>query len=111
MKLRMAKYILASFCILAVMLIFLGSSMQSRTFCLGGIIVAFIGTVFWILFGRCPHCGKYLGKGNENYCPMLQFKSWYGDLDIFSVGEYYSCYTDQQKDWEKEVLNLIKLIP
>ena len=83
MKLRMAKYILASFCILAVMLIFLGSSMQSRTFCLGGIIVAFIGTVFWILFGRCPHCGKYLGKGNENYCPMLQFKSWYGDLDIF----------------------------
>ena len=45
-----------------------------------------------------------LGSG-----PMLQFKSWYGDLDIFSVGEYYSCYTDQQKEWEKEVLDLIKL--
>ena len=47
--------------------------------------------------------------GSRGSGPMLQFKSWYGDLDIFSVGENYSCYTNQQKDWEKEVLDLIKL--
>ncbi len=40
---------------------------------------------------------------------MLQFKSWYGDLDIRFDGEDYSCYTGQQKDWEKEVLEIIKL--
>ena len=50
-----------------------------------------------------------LPDGSRGSGPMLQFKSWYGDLDIFSVGENYSCYTNQQKDWEKEVLDLIKL--
>lgn len=50
-----------------------------------------------------------LPDGGRGSGPMLQFKSWYGDLDIFSVGEYYSCYTNQQKKWEKEVFNLIKL--
>ena len=47
--------------------------------------------------------------GSRGFGPMLQFKSWYGDLDIFSVGEYYSCYTNRQKAWEKEVYDLIKL--
>ena len=47
--------------------------------------------------------------GSRGSGPMLQFKSWYGDLDIFSVGEYYSCYTNRQKAWEKEVFDLIKL--
>ena len=50
-----------------------------------------------------------MSDGSRGSGPMLQFKSWYGDLDIFSVGEYYSCYTNQQKEWEKEVFDLIKL--
>ena len=69
MGLRTAKNILALFGLLAVILICLGSFMQSRILCFVGIIVAFIATIFWIVFGRCPHCGKYLGRGNEKYCP------------------------------------------
>ena len=69
MKLRTVKYILASICILMIILICGGSSTQNRFIALCGIVVAFLGAIFWIVFGRCPHCGKYLGRGNEKYCP------------------------------------------
>ena len=51
MKLRTAKDILASICILMIILIFIGSSTQNRFIALCGIIVAFSGAIFWIVFG------------------------------------------------------------
>ncbi len=69
MHLKTAKYILASICILMIILICVGSSTQNRFIALCGIIVAFLGDIFWIIFGRCPNCGKYFGRGNEKYCP------------------------------------------
>jgi hypothetical protein len=31
--------------------------------------VAFIaGIGFWIIFGRCPHCGRFVGKAPGEYC-------------------------------------------
>ena len=50
-----------------------------------------------------------LPDGNIGSGAMLNFQSWYGELDIYFDGEYYSCYTHQQKEWEREVLEVIKM--
>lgn len=50
-----------------------------------------------------------LPDGSRGSGPMLRFQSWYGEMDIHFDGEYHSCYTHQQKAWEKEVLDVIKL--
>lgn len=34
-----------------------------------GIGFAFAGAVSWILLGRCPACGKFLGRSDGKYCP------------------------------------------
>lgn len=69
MKLRTARFILLGFCLLMVILIVIGSTAASRVIGGLGIASAFLGALFWIIFGRCPSCGKYLGRANEKYCP------------------------------------------
>ena len=69
MNLKTAKYILALSGVLMILLVLVGSSTKNRFILLGGLAVAFLGTIFWAVFGRCPGCGKYLGRANEKYCP------------------------------------------
>ena len=38
---------------------------------------------------------------------LLHFQNWYGELDISFDGERFSCYTNEQEVWEKEVLEVI----
>lgn len=49
-----------------------------------------------------------LPDGSRGSGPMLQFKSWYGDLDIYFDGERLTCYTDDQDNWVKEVFDIIR---
>lgn len=69
MKLKTANYIMVSTCVLMVLLIAAGSYTKNRGLLLSGIVVAFLGMAFWIIFGRCPSCGKYLGRTNGKHCP------------------------------------------
>ena len=41
---------------------------------------------------------------------MLRIQSWYGELDIHFNGDTFSCYTNNQKLWAKEVLDFIMTV-
>ena len=69
MKLKTAKYILLSACALMAVLLLAGSAVQSPLLILLGSVIAFAGAVFWIVFGRCPNCGKFLGRTDGKHCP------------------------------------------
>ena len=69
MKLKTAKYVLAAICVLAVLLILLCSFTKQALWGYFGIALAFIGVIFWMIFGRCPYCGRYLGRALGHYCP------------------------------------------
>ena len=69
MKLKTAKYIFGAACILMVLFIILCSHTKRMVFGYLGIAFAIIGVVFWVIFGRCPNCGRYLGMIRGHYCP------------------------------------------
>lgn len=39
---------------------------------------------------------------------ILRIQSWYGDLDIYFDDGIFSCYTNEQEHWAKEVLDIIR---
>lgn len=45
-------------------------------FVLIGLITASSGVVVSILFYKCPHCGKHLGRSGGDFCPYCG-----GDID------------------------------
>ena len=49
-----------------------------------------------------------LPDGNIGSGGMLRIQSWYGELDIHFDDEILSCYTNEQKAWSKEVLDIIQ---
>jgi len=69
MKLKTAEHILLSACALMLVFFFIGSKTQNHILILAGITVAFASAAFWIIFGRCPNCGKHLGREPGKYCP------------------------------------------
>ncbi len=34
-----------------------------------GAVIGFAGIVIWIIFGKCPKCGKHLGRDLSEHCP------------------------------------------
>ena len=68
MKLKTAKIIFCIGGILMFLLFVLYFLTQSRAFLIAAIVMAFADLIFWIRFGRCPTCGKYLGKNSGEYC-------------------------------------------
>ncbi len=46
--------------------------------------------------------------GSTSSGKLLRIESWYGDLDIYFDEEVLSCYTNEQEEWAKEVLNIIQ---
>ena len=69
MKLKTAKNLLLSACAIMVVLFFIGSATHNSSFIILGAIIAFMGVIFWIAFGRCPNCGKFLGRSCDKHCP------------------------------------------
>ena len=69
MKLKTAKIVLAVGCGLMALFVLLCSALNDRR--LGYIAVGFavVTVIFWLIFGRCPTCGGYLGSGGGKYCP------------------------------------------
>ena len=68
MKLKTAERLLALCCGLMILcFLFCG---KDRRAALLGIVFAFAGLILWLLFGRCPACGRYLGRiSSGQYCP------------------------------------------
>jgi len=69
MKLKTAKYILLSACALMVILFIVASVAKNGLFIILGGAAAFVGAMFWIIFGKCPSCGKFLGRIDDKHCP------------------------------------------
>lgn len=69
MKLKTAKIILYICCALIAISLFACSATRNTTFGYLGIVLAFVGVAFWFLFGRCPSCGKFLGRTYDKHCP------------------------------------------
>ena len=69
MKLKTAKNLLLLSCLIMAILMVICS--VTKVLWLGylGIAVVFAGAFIWILFGRCPSCGRFLGKVDNKYCP------------------------------------------
>lgn len=68
-NLKTARRILAAFCVLMVGAFVLCGATGIRWLGYLGIGFAFAGAVSWILLGRCPTCGKFLGRSDGKYCP------------------------------------------
>jgi hypothetical protein len=68
-NLRFAKRILYIGCMLSVVLFALHLILQRNVFCYICLAVAVITAAVWGLYGRCPHCGRFIGVSNYEYCP------------------------------------------
>lgn len=54
---------------LALLLIALAGCFKSSALFMAGLL-AFVAVVLVdFIFKRCPHCGKYLGRGSGIFCP------------------------------------------
>lgn len=69
MPLKTANRIMAFTCILSLGLIFIGSGISKRPLILLGLGGACVGQIFWLIFGRCPGCGSFLGPSHGKHCP------------------------------------------
>lgn len=68
-SLKTARRILVVFCVLMVGAFVLCSVTGIRWLGYLGIGFAFAGAGSWILLGRCPECGKPLGRVEGRCCP------------------------------------------
>lgn len=69
MDLKTAKYLLLAFCVLTCISLLLCSA--TKEIYLGYLSIGFAmaGAAVWIIFGRCPSCGHFLGRIYGRYCP------------------------------------------
>ena len=54
----------------ALLLIALSSAFRSYLLFMGGLLVVLVD----LLFKRCPHCGKHLGRDTGIFCPHCKKK-------------------------------------
>lgn len=69
MSLKNARRGLWGFCLLMGLLLMVGSWTRQPGWLYGGLAAAVAGAVFWLIFGRCPTCGRFLGRSDGSYCP------------------------------------------
>ena len=70
MKLKTVKRFLAAGCILMVLAFVLLSATKRAFWGYIGAAFAFLSVLFMIIFGRCPHCGRFLGIAiGRPHCP------------------------------------------
>ena len=68
MNLKKTKAITIVAAIVAILLLAIDSGTGKDIFGILGIIVCFGVMVFWIVFGRGPHCGSHVGRSPGKYC-------------------------------------------
>ena len=83
MKLKKAKYMLIVFCLLMVVSLLACSVTKIKWIGYLGIAFALLGVLFWVIFGRCPHCGgfytlRFLANSEAVFILNLLFAPGYG---------------------------------
>ena len=69
MSLRCAKKILYIGCIVSVVLLALFLVLRRPAICYICLAAAAATAFIWGMYGRCPHCGKWLHMANYEHCP------------------------------------------
>lgn len=46
-----------------------GVARERNAFCVIGLLIMFASVIYHIVFYRCPHCGRYLGRVTGDFCP------------------------------------------
>lgn len=69
MKLKTAKYLYYTLCLLMVVCMLACSAAKTDWLAFAAIAIAFVAVLFWIIFGRCPCCNKFLWRSDGKYCP------------------------------------------
>lgn len=69
MRGKTAKYIVLAACAMMLLLYLAASATGIGLFYIAGGAAAFAGVLCWLLFGRCPSCGRFLGRTDGSYCP------------------------------------------
>ena len=69
MKLKTVKYVLYAGCALVAACLLLCSGLRSAFWGYLALALLAVTAGFWLLCGRCPHCGHYLGHVYGKYCP------------------------------------------
>ena len=73
-RLKLGKTLLLGSCGLTLLLLLLVNYTESTVFAVLAILFPFIGAGAWILLGRCPDCGRFLGRADGRYCPRCGAK-------------------------------------
>ena len=70
MKLKTAKVVLFAGCGLMLLFLLLCAALEKKVYGYIGAVFAIASAIFWLVFGRCPYCGHYLGRvGEGQHCP------------------------------------------
>ena len=69
MKLKTAKFFLLAGCVLMALFLLLCAATEKKVYGYIGAAAAFTSLIFWLVFGRCPVCGGFLGRIAGKYCP------------------------------------------
>ena len=70
MKLKTAKVVLFTGCGLMLLFLLLCAALEKKVYGYIGAAFAIASAIFWLIFGRCPYCGHYLGRvGKGQHCP------------------------------------------
>ena len=64
-----AKKFLYIGCILSIVLFALYLILQRNVFIYICLATAVITAAVWGLYGKCPHCGRFIHVSNYEYCP------------------------------------------
>ena len=66
---KTVRYVYMAALLLGALIIFLGIQVERRGVCAAGTAVVLLAMAGHIVFSRCPHCGRYLGRAWGDHCP------------------------------------------
>lgn len=69
MKLERVRLLMISLAALALVLLPIGSALQSDVIVIAALLSFILSVFVWRTFYRCPHCRKFLGQFTKNICP------------------------------------------
>lgn len=69
MRLKTARTTVFAACALAAVCLALFAVTKNAVFGYLTFVVILAGAIFWLIFGKCSSCGKFIGRTDTKYCP------------------------------------------
>lgn len=67
-KLKTVRTVSVGSLILSFLTVGLAEVLDDMSLCIAAFVFLLAGTVFHLIFYRCPACGRHLGRNWGNYC-------------------------------------------